>query len=153
MVMSRKGSRRLKVSEKIAQMAIVALAVGAGYYFFFIRADQAGAPGPPGWDDLILCSKLTSLDSKKTLSLNEDFSVRIDDSSAGGELVRSEGRWTLLDPLRHEYSIEIAGSTQNYIAVSPPHSDGCLLAAGSLDKVDLQKSWFTTPSDPPERGF
>ncbi len=130
-------------------MALLILGIGVVYLFFF-RAEPKLPPGPPGWDDLVLCSELTSIDSKKTLSLNEDFSARLKDSSGTGDPVWSDGRWALLNAGQRAYSIDIPGAAGNYIVVSPPDSEGCVFAAGSLNHVDLRRSWFSMPIEPPE---
>ncbi len=127
------------------------LLLGIGVvYIFFIHDKPEPSPGPPGWEDLILCSDLTSIDSKKTLSLHKNFSARLKDGSGIGDPVWSEGRWALLNAEQHAYSIEIPGAAGHYIVVSPPDSDGCVLAAGTLNQVDLGKSWFSMPIELPQ---
>lgn len=116
-------------------------------YYFIFRPEPNITPAPSsspvGWDDLSLCSELTSIDSKKTLSLREDFSASLKDNTGSGESVLSNGRWALIDAERHMYKIDIAGAGGIYVLVSPPDSDGCLLAAGPLNRVNLWRSWFS----------
>jgi hypothetical protein len=119
----------------------------AAYYQFQRPAASSRPEGPPGWEELILCSELTSIDSKKSLSLNSDLSAELIEPSDGGPKT-SKGHWSLLDAEKHLYQIDIADAVSNYIVVSPPDAEGCILARGGLNYADLRHSWFSVRIDP-----
>jgi hypothetical protein len=56
------------------------------------RSKSATWKGPPGWEELIFCSELTSIDSKKSLSLNEDFSAKLVDRTDQGKPKSADDR-------------------------------------------------------------
>jgi hypothetical protein len=131
--------------QKLVGPALIICALLSAYFYF-----QTSAPpdGPPGWEELILCSELTSIDSKKSLSLSEDFSAELTESIDGGGSKSSKGHWSLLDAEKHLYQIDIADAVGNYIVVSPPDAEGCILAQGGLNNADLRDSWFSVRIDP-----
>jgi hypothetical protein len=120
-----------------------------GHVFPFSETERISASRrSPGWDDLILCSELTSIDSKKSLSLKSDFSAEVTDSSDAGGSKSSKGHWSLLNAEKHLYRIDTPGAIGNYVVVSPPDAEGCLLAEGGINYVDLRRSWFSVQIDP-----
>lgn len=126
------------------------IAVCGAAIFVFRGAASAPTPGPPGWDDLVPCFSLTSFDSKKELTLNSDFTVKLLDRSGSGSPVWHDGRWALLDAEQHAYSVDVEGGSGAYFVVSPPDSEGCLFAAGNISHVDLRRSWFSRVEDQPD---
>jgi hypothetical protein len=58
-------------------------AVAIAYWFFFYRSDESrttkNEPHVPGWDDLIRCSDMVSLDGTETLTLEKDHRVTFRD--------------------------------------------------------------------------
>jgi hypothetical protein len=145
------GAWRLqRLQQLVGPLLLIGLLLAV--YSHFQRPSASARPeGPPGWDDLILCSELTSIDSKKSLSLNSDFSAELTDSSATSGSKSSKGHWSLLNAEKHVYRIDTPGAQGNYIVVSPPDAEGCILAHGGITNVDLLHSWFSVqiePADP-----
>jgi hypothetical protein len=58
--------------------------VALAYWVFFYRSDKSGTtenePSIPGWDDLVPCSDMVSLDGTKTLTLEKDHGVIFHDN-------------------------------------------------------------------------
>lgn len=131
---------------------LLGLISAAAALYLLLGGQSKPEPGPPGWDDLVLCFELTSIDSNKSLSLNEDFTARLKDSSGSGDPIWSDGHWSLVNADRHVYKVDLPGASGVYTVVSPPDSEGCLLAAGPLDRVDLRRSWFSVAPEPPDPG-
>jgi hypothetical protein len=111
-------------------------------------ARKVVAKAPPGWEDLLLCSLLTSIDSKKALTLSEDMNAELTDNDANSETKVSKGQWSLVNAERHMYRIDTPGAEGTYAVVSPPDAEGCILAAGASNYVDLRRSWFSVRMDP-----
>ena len=141
--------------ERFTTPVVLAAIAAFVFYFLFYLSDNKPAPKEvvSGWDDLIPCSELTSFNGKKKLVLSADGSAKLEDGSGDGEPKRSSGRWSLLSARTHRYAIDIPDLTRTYIAVSPPDSDGCVFAFGTVDNVNLRLSWFsmTEPVDYPEQ--
>ena len=83
------------------------LASVASYLLVFLyHADTSGVTSKgktvvPGWDDLIFCSELSSLDSLKELSLSEDHQAQFYDKQSHRLLViRSSLEEVFSDPQR-----------------------------------------------------
>lgn len=129
---------------------LAGLAVLAGYSYSERPSAAAHSENPSGWDELTLCSELTSIDSKKSLSLSSDLKAKLTEQSDRGRPKITEGRWTLLDAERHTYQIDIVGASGVYSVVSPPDAEGCILALGGADYTDLRRSWFSVHSDAAE---
>jgi hypothetical protein len=91
---------------------------------------------------------LTSIDSKKSLTLTDDYSAELTDGTNSGDAKTSKGHWSLLNAERHMYKIDVPGAVGTYAVVSPPDAEGCMLAAGGLNCVDLRRSWFSVRVDP-----
>jgi hypothetical protein len=111
---------------------------------------KVAAKGPPGWEDLLLCSLLTSIDSTKALTLDEDMSAELTDNNGGSETKVSKGQWSVVNAERHMYRIDTRGAEGTYTVVSPPDAEGCVLAAGASNYVDLRRSWFSVKTDYPD---
>ncbi len=101
----------------------------------------------PGFEDLVPCAFLTSIDSTKSLYLSGDHVARTSDKS-GGATNWASGTWDLLNDDRHLYKITIDGEATTYTLVSAPEGEGCMLVAGSTTAADLSKSWFSALTDP-----
>ena len=101
----------------------------------------------PGFQDLVPCAFLTSIDSKKSLYLSGDHVARASETS-GGATNWAAGTWDLVDDDRHLYKITIEGNGTIYALVTAPEGEGCMLAAGSVAAADLSKSWFSALTDP-----
>jgi hypothetical protein len=117
---------------------------------FLYRADTSGVTSKtvvPGWDDLILCSELSSLDSLKELSLSEDHQAQFyDKSAADPKRSKVTGSWSF-DQASKRYSVKLNGAATDYILVSPENAEGCMLIKGSLDSANLRESWFSVEID------
>ena len=64
---------------QIVGPALIILALVAAYSGFHT---SKATPSPPGWEELVLCSFLTSIDSKKSLTLSDDHSAELTDDAA-----------------------------------------------------------------------
>ena len=103
--------------------------------------------GTPGFEDLLPCTLLTSIDSQKSLYLNSHHEAKFSDKSGSGTRWET-GTWELVDDDNHIYKISVDGSARDFTLVSAPAGEGCMLAAGGLQSVDLTKSWFSALTDP-----
>lgn len=128
-----------------AMLLYPALVVGLGYYIFFWPSTSAPTAGAAGWDDLALCSELSSFDGEKSLALREDGRAELVDQTSADNITTTQGRWRLRAGAKNIYEIEVSGATGVYTLVLPQDPKQCMLAAGDPDHVDLQSSWF--PSD------
>ena len=128
---------------------LISLAVFAGFGALYLAAKprSAAPPDKPGYEDLVPCAFLTSIDSKRSLYLSGDHTARLSDSSGTGTNW-SAGHWDLVDDDDHVYKITIDGETTTYTLVSAPEGEGCMLAAGTTTAADLEKSWFSVLTDP-----
>jgi hypothetical protein len=135
----------LKRYQRFAGPAVLVIAIGTAYYFYS-NSKPSVPPGKTGWEDLNLCFELTSIDSRKTLLLDEDFSATLNDDR-GNKL--AVGRWSLTNAEQHIYRIDTPGAAGAYVLVSPPDSEGCLLAAieGTANDANLRRSWFSKDED------
>jgi hypothetical protein len=60
-------------------------------------------------------------------------------------------KMALFNAERQIYRIDTPGAVGAYTIVSPPDSDGCILAAGTaLDHIDLRRSRFSTSAEEDE---
>jgi hypothetical protein len=134
--------------DQIAAMLLCpTLAVGLGYYIFFWRPGSGPEPRPSavGWNDLVLCSELSSFDGMKSLALHEDGRADLVDHTSPDNVVTTKGKWRLRPGAKDVYEIDAPGATGAYTLVAPQDPKECMLAAGEADHVDPQLSWF--PSD------
>lgn len=133
--------------EQLAAMLLYpTLAVGLGYYIFFWRpASGEPRPGAAGWEDLALCSELSSFDGEKSLTLHNDGRADLIERTSADNFTKTEGAWKLRDGAGNVYEIDASGATGAYTLVAPQDPKDCMLAAGEPDHPDLHRSWF--PSD------
>jgi hypothetical protein len=104
-----------------------------------------------GWDDLILCSNLVSLEGEKTLSLSEDHSVIFEDdevaeNNSKENQVTIKGTWSY-DENSKEYTVTLGRMTTIYTVMQPKNSPACLFIKGKLEAADLRESWVSANSD------
>jgi hypothetical protein len=137
--------------QQLVGPVLVICALLAAYSYLQRPSASARPEWAPGWDELILCSELTSIDSKKSLSLNSDFSAELTDSSDTSGSKSSKGHWSLLNAEKHIYRIDTPGAQGNYVVVSPPDAEGCILAYGGINNVDLRHSWFSVLISPDDQ--
>jgi hypothetical protein len=134
-------------------VAVVAFALvfyGATLFpsLFLTGSPTEKRPSVPGWQDLILCSELVSMDGRKTLSLSEDHSVILhEEESAQGKDDKKgdrdvKGTWSY-DQLYNEYSVSLVGTTTTYTIVNPEVANTCLFIKGTLESANLRESWFS----------
>jgi hypothetical protein len=125
-------------AREIGWLALAILGLAGAYTHFEVKKIA-----PAGWDELLGCSETVSFDGKKHLSLDEDSNAEIsDDSTAARPVIR--GRWLLIDPEKHVYRLDVSdGAAGEFIVVSPDDAEGCLLASGPLNAVDIRRSWFS----------
>jgi hypothetical protein len=106
----------------------------------------------PGWEDLISCSYVTSLDGTKQLSISENNratlyeSVALSDKKGGYERISIEGTWSF-DEISKQYFVALNGETTSYLLVSPERGGVCMLIAGELEAANLRRSWFSFQAD------
>jgi hypothetical protein len=116
------------------------------------KGTEGFAPAPiPGWDDLILCRDLVSLERSKALSLRKDHSVISEDlgpveSNGTNNRVTIKGTWSY-DGNSKEYTLTLGGMTAIYTVVQPKDSSVCLFIKGKLEAADLHESWVSADSD------
>jgi hypothetical protein len=115
------------------------------------HASKSQIAPTPGWDDLILCSNLVSLEGAKTLSLSEDHSViftddkAVENNSADNNFT-IKGTWSYDESLK-EYAVTLSGVTAIYTVVQPKNSPACLFIQGKLEAADLRESWVSVDND------
>jgi hypothetical protein len=138
---------RLNGERLAAILLYPTLVVGLGYYIFLWRPNSGAEarPSAAGWENLALCSELSSFDGEKSLALHEDGRADLVDHTSADNITRTEGTWRLRDSAKKIYEVESHGATGLYTLVTPQDPKDCMLAAGEPDRVDLQSSWF--PSD------
>ena len=126
--------------------AIVCLFVGLLYIALapFAAKQRTMAPG---FEELVPCAFLTSLDSKSSLYLSGHRDARISKTTDAGTTWAS-GTWTLLADDSHLYRIDIDGVSTTYTLISAPEGEGCMLVPGDVGSADLRKSWFSALTDP-----
>jgi hypothetical protein len=135
---------------------ILCACAGAAFvcFIFSDRADKARTPIRivPGWQDLISCSYVTSLDGTKQLSISENNratlyeSVALSDKKRGDERISVEGTWSF-DEISKQYFVALNGETTAYLLVSPERGGVCMLIAGELEAANLRRSWFSFQAD------
>jgi hypothetical protein len=140
---------------------ILCACAGAAFvcFIFSARTDKARAPIRivPGWEDLISCSYVTSLDGTKQLSISENnratlyVSVALSDKKGGEERISIEGTWSF-DEISKQYFVALNGETTTYLLVSPEKGGVCMLVAGELEAANLRRSWFSFQADDNDPG-
>jgi hypothetical protein len=91
---------RLKQSiGPMLSLGILLCVVLAAYSRF--HTTEAAVTKVLGWEELVLCSILTSIDSKKSLTLSDDYSAELTDDTKSGDAKTSKGHWSLLNADRH----------------------------------------------------
>jgi len=130
--------------EQVAAILLYpALVVGLGYYiFWWPTSGQEARPTADGWDDLVLCSELSSFDGAKSLVLREDGRAELVDHTSPDNVTTAEGKWRLRPGAKDVYEIDAAGAKGAYTLVAPQDPKECKLAAGERDNIDLKSSWF-----------
>jgi hypothetical protein len=121
------------------------------------------APVVAGWEDLLLCSDMRSLDGTRTLELFEDHRAHWTEQNAKGEVGKdAEGTWSFdnadaksqLEGGRppnavrfKRYAVTLSAETINYLLVSPEDATNCMLIRGDVKQADLTQSWFSVDTD------
>lgn len=134
---------------------LVAVCLAGGAFAYFGRStspERPPVPPPPpavdGWDGLIPCSDVHSLDASRHLSLSRDGQAEMA-TEEGTERKTASGNWRL-DKTTNAYSVTIANQTSTYLILN---SDGlpCMLIKGTMNAANLFESWFAmeppTPHD------
>jgi hypothetical protein len=137
-----------RLQQLVGPLLLIFLALAA--YSGFQRPSPSARP--EGWKDLILCSVLTSIDSKKSLLLHSNLSAKLTERGDAGKPKLSQGHWSLVDTENHTYEIDTPGAEGTYDVVSPPDAEGCILAYGGINHTDLRRSWFSLQIDPADLG-
>jgi hypothetical protein len=124
-------------------------AVGLIYGFFFHERNSVEAPVSPGWEGLIPCSYMASLDGKKELLLFKNHFARVyETTSAHKEPMQMlEGTWSF-DEGAQLYSVTLDGVTTKYAIIRPQAANFCMLINGNLETANLSGSWFSSDVDP-----
>ena len=138
---------KLSGDQWAAMILCPTLVVGLGYYIFFWPTNSSSktVASAAGWDDLALCSELSSFDGEKSLVLHEDGRADLADHTSADNVTKSEGSWKLRDSAKKTYEVEAPGAAGVYTLIEPQDPKQCMLAAGDPDRADLEASWF--PSD------
>jgi hypothetical protein len=113
-------------------------------WILFIKEKTPATLYPAGWDDLIACSELVSIDGSKRLSLSENHVLKVYDKA--GTKKAESGTWSYREQSK-QYSIVLADQSWNYVLVSPNGSDTCILASGNVEAADLRASWFSITAE------
>ena len=132
--------------KQVALTVFVFACFGALYLVLAPHAKK-GEGGAPGFEELVPCAFLTSIDSKKSLYLSGHHEARLSVTTDNG-ITWATGTWTLVDDDAHLYKVSLEGVDTTYTLVSAPEGEGCMLAAGDLAAADLTKSWFSSLQDP-----
>ena len=135
-----------EVLKQVLVSVVVCLVVVALYIAWAPHASRRRTD-IPGFEDLVPCAFLTSIDSRRSLYLSGHHDARTSETTGNGT-TWSSGTWTLVDDDRHVYRVDIDGVSTTYTLVSAPEGEGCMLVAGSLDAADLHRSWFSALTDP-----
>jgi hypothetical protein len=105
------------------------------------RSNTPNVPPVPGWDELVACADLVSVDGSKQMKLFENHFVRFFDGGATKDV--GSGKWSYFVQSK-EYSVARAGQSSNYFIVAPKGTDTCMLIKGSVEAADLRGSWFSS---------
>lgn len=133
------------IAELALPVTLLAFLAAGAYYFH--GSPAANLPTAiKGWDELVSCSLLTSLDGKRTLNLNDDGQGKLEDHNAN-KTVEQIVKWSLINPDLHNFRISFAGSSGVYKLVSSSDNKICLLISGSETAANLDTSWFSTSVD------
>jgi hypothetical protein len=120
------------------------------YFIFSAKTDKVRAPirTVPGWEDLISCSYVTSLDGTKHLSISENNRATLYERVALSDKKRIsiEGIWSF-DEISKRYFVALNGETTTYQLVNPEGGGVCMLIAGELEAANLRRSWFSFQAD------
>jgi hypothetical protein len=123
---------------------------GVSAVVWMVAHKPAGTTPTPvlGWDGLLPCSYVASLDGAKELMLYENHSVRLyDERNPKDRTERDQnntidGEWSFDEALK-QYAITLNGVTTVYSVVQPENSNTCLLVKGGLNSANLRESWFS----------
>jgi hypothetical protein len=126
---------------------MVVFACFGGLYLVMAPHAARDKGGPPGFEELVPCAFLTSIDSTKSLYLSGHHEARLSVTMDNGTNWAT-GTWALVDDDDHTYTVSIDGVDTTYTLVSAPEGEGCMLVAGDLAAADLTKSWFSSLQDP-----
>ncbi len=113
-------------------------------WILFIKEKTPATLSPPGWDDLVACSELVSIDGSKRLSLSENHVLKVYDKT--GTKKAEGGTWSYREQSK-QYSITLADQNWNYVLVAPNGSDTCMLTKGSVEAANLGASWFSIANE------
>jgi hypothetical protein len=113
---------------------------------WMVAHKTAGTTPTPvlGWDGLVPCSYVASLDGAKELMLYENHHVSVyDEKNAKDNTERDknktmDGEWSFDEALKR-YAITLNGVTTVYSVVQPENSNTCLLVKGELNSANLRE--------------
>jgi hypothetical protein len=128
------------------RILVGALLIGATVLWIaFRRTDQPLNEGLTlGWNELVSCSDLTSLDGTQRMTLSENHVVSLRDER--GPKFSKSGLWLYDEPSKR-YSVTLLDQTSIYSIVAPRGTDTCMLIKGDLEAADLRGSWFSSSAD------
>jgi hypothetical protein len=113
-------------------------------WILFIKEKTPAMLSPAGWDHLIPCSELISMDGAKRLSLSENHVLKVYDKT--GTTRTETGTWSYREESK-QYSIVLSDQNWIYVLVSPNGSDTCMLASGNVEAANLRASWFSITTE------
>jgi hypothetical protein len=135
--------------------AIALGCVGLAVYWIFFRGEGERPAKRPisesssEWLDLLGCTDTRSLDGKRQLSLSEDKSAKLIETTwtEGKASQRTaKGNWSY-DPTVKRYVVIINGATTGYLLANDGRLQGCMLVKGTLGDANLLESWFASMDD------
>jgi hypothetical protein len=104
---------------------------------------QTTPPLIPGWEDLLSCYDVASLDGTTRITFSEDHSIHFyGDNSANS----ASDTWSFDTETKH-YVITLKGQSTTYSRIVPAGANICMLVKGSIDAADLRGSWFAFSPD------
>jgi hypothetical protein len=109
---------------------------------------QTIPPVIPGWDDLLYCADVASLDGTRRVTFAENHSVYFHDENVEG---RTNDTWSFDQELKR-YTITLKGQATTYSLISPKGANTCMLIKGNVEAADLRGSWFASFPDNDDPG-
>jgi hypothetical protein len=98
----------------------------------------------PGWDDLLYCADVASLDGTKRVTFSENHSLYFHDDNSADD--RRNDTWSFDEKLKR-YTVTLKGQDTIYSLISPKDANTCMLIKGDIEAADLRGSWFASFPD------
>jgi len=133
---------------------LIACAVAGAIYLTLDTGEepeQEAESSSPGWQDLLDCSRASSLDGTKELSLSENHRAVLYDKTKkeNGRYLTVNGSWNFNETSKL-YTVTLNDEATAYSIVEPEGAAVCMLVKGDPAAADLRASWFS-PIDEKDR--